>query len=338
MKNVIFLLIGIFCLFTSCKTTYVSKQFNYNEITEAPDYSNPDHWAVLPTKIPEQLKRFIKPKVKLEADVFFVYPTLFTDKKNDAWNASISDTVFNNEILNQSIHFQASAWASSGKLYVPYYRQSHYRIYVEPYKKQSGDSYEVAYGDVKKAFEYYLENFNNNRPIILASHSQGSSHSKRLLKEFFDDKPLQKQLVAAYIIGTKVLANEFKTLKPMKESDEVGGYVSWNSYKRKRMPKNYNTWFKGGVTSNPITWDAQKSSKITDHKGVLYSDNFIYKQSLAVEVKDGLLWVSVPKVPKRFFLRFIKNYHFADINLFWQDINLNAQERVKTYLENNAIK
>ena len=36
-------------------------------------------------------------------DVFFVYPTLLTDKKNDAWNASINDSLFNQEILNEEL-------------------------------------------------------------------------------------------------------------------------------------------------------------------------------------------------------------------------------------------
>jgi len=56
---------------------------------------------------------------------------------------------------------------------------------------------ELAYQDVKTAFEYYLKNWNQDRPIIIASHSQGSVHAQRLLKEFFEDKPLAKQLVAA---------------------------------------------------------------------------------------------------------------------------------------------
>jgi hypothetical protein len=48
-----------------------------------------------------------------------------------------------------------------------------------------------------------------------------------------------------------------------------------------------------------------------------------------------MLWSSVPKIPKRFFLSFIKNYHFADINLFWADIQNNAILRVKSWTEKN---
>jgi len=53
-------------------------------------------------------------------------------------------------------------------------------------------AFELAYRDVKAAFLYYLEHNNSGRPIIIASHSQGSTHAKRLLKELFDGKPFAK--------------------------------------------------------------------------------------------------------------------------------------------------
>lgn len=332
MKRFYYFLPIFIILYSSCKVHYVSKPFNEKNVATAPIYSNSKYWAVLPNKIPVQLVPFIKSEKNApKADVFFVYPTILTDKKNDAWNADVNDSIFNQNILDKSIHFQASAWAEAGRLFVPYYRQSHYRIYVEPFKNQSGSSYEIAYNDVKRAFDYYLEHYNNGRPIIIAAHSQGSGHCKRLLQEYFDGKPLQKQLIAAYIPGIRLMIDEFKVLKPMLLPDEIGGYVGWNSYKRKKFPKRYKTWFKGGVTSNPVTWDSQQISNKKQHKGLLYTNDKIHPQSVSVEVKDGILWVSVPKVPKRFLMRFIKNYHFADINLFWEDIRQNVQLRIAAY-------
>ena len=64
-----------------------------------------------------------------------------------------------------------------------------------------------------------------------------------------------------------------------------------------------------------------------------YYDKKIYPNSLTVDVKDGLLWVSLPKVPKRFLLSFIRDYHNFDVNLFWQDIRENASLRVSSFLE-----
>ena len=52
-----------------------------------------------------------------------------------------------------------------------------------------------------------------------------------------------------------------------------------------------------------------------------------------------MIWSTVPKIPKRFWLSFVKNYHFADINLFWKDIEKNAIDRLNAYqqkLQSNA--
>ena len=55
----------------------------------------------------------------------------------------------------------------------PSYRQSHYKIYVAPHKQEEEKSRKLAYSDVRAAFQYYLKHYNNGRPIIIASHSQG---------------------------------------------------------------------------------------------------------------------------------------------------------------------
>jgi hypothetical protein len=36
-------------------------------------------------------------------------------------------------------------------------------------------------------------------------------------------------------------------------------------------------------------------------------------------------------------LSLIKNYHFADINLFWADIQKNAIERTEAWLQLNTL-
>ena len=69
--------------------------------------------------------------------------------------------------------YQASAWADAGRLFVPFYRQNHYRAFFEPYRKQGGNAaIALAYADVKAAFDHYMAYENNGRPIILAGHSQ----------------------------------------------------------------------------------------------------------------------------------------------------------------------
>lgn len=334
MKSKYFLILWV-VFFNSCATSYMTQQFKLQNSPKAPDYYSEHSWAELPTVASELKSIHLPDSLKpLAVDVFYVYPTLLTSRKDRSWNADIYNECIRTDVIEKPVKFQASAWSSVGNLYVPFYRQAHLRVYYDPYTKNGGEeAYELAYQDVKRAFEVYLNQYNQGKPIIIASHSQGTGHCKRLVQEFFDGKPLQNQLVAAYLIGGKINADEFKSIKPMTSPEEIGGFVTWNSYKKGKLPKRYDSWFKGGVTSNPITWNDQIKTNFEDHKGVYNGDGKLYPKSLYIEKIDGMIWVSLPKIPKRFWLSFVKDYHFGDINLFWEDIRQNAQLRVATFLK-----
>ena len=333
MKSVIYILLWI--LFLSCSTVYKTTEFNIANSPEEPDYENKNSWAVLPQVWNPSLEEIVgKPKVK-NADVFYVYPTLLTDKKDPSWNADVKKASIKKDVLQKAVAYQASAWVRAANLYVPYYRQAHYRIFVEPYSSQGKGAGLIAYQDVRKAFKYYLENYNNSKPIIIAGHSQGAIHALELLKEFFDGKPLQKKLIAAYLVGTKVNYDEFKSIPLLNKPEAVGGFVSWNTYKINHLPKSYEKWFKGGVVSNPISWDENIEGSSKLHLGVLASNKKIYPKSLSVSKIDGILWSTLPKIKNRFLLSFIRNYHFADINLFWKDIEENAVLRMNNWFKIN---
>ncbi len=319
----------------SCKATYVSSEFNQENLPPAPNYNQSVSWAVLPDKWNSSLSQIVGKPNKKQADVFYIYPTLFVDRKDENWNSDIYNPITRKDVIEKAVVNQASAWVKAANLYVPFYRQAHYRIFVEPYAAQGKQAGVIAYQDVKKAFIHFLENFNESRPIIIASHSQGSIHGKRLLKEFFDGKPLQKKLIAAYLIGARIYKNEFKHIPLLEKPNEIGGFVSWNTYKKNHLPKKYDDWYRGGVVSNPITWDKSVFGPREKHLGVLGYEKKIYPQSLNTQIIDGMLWSSLPRIKKRFFLSFIKNYHFADVNLFWKDIEQNALLRTQQWIKTN---
>jgi len=314
---------------------YKTLSFSETPIPEVPDYTSLDYWAVLPGQYPEELISISGKSSDKEVDVFFIYPTLLTDKKDSAWNADLSRAELRDDVLNKSVKFQASSWAKAGNIYVPFYRQSHYKTYVPPFDLDGPPSWKIAYTDVSKAFEYYLKHYNKGKGIIIAGHSQGSIMAKELIKNYFDGKDLQKLLVAAYLPGVRVKPDELGSVKAMNRPNAIGGFVSWNTFKKKNYPKTYEKWYKGGVTTNPITWDGRIETQLEEHLGTLNSDGKIYDSAIAVKVIDGLLWSTVPRIPKRFLLSFIKSYHFADVNLFWKDIEENAQLRSDQWLKLN---
>ncbi|MBL6877015.1 DUF3089 domain-containing protein [Flavobacteriaceae bacterium] len=322
---------------TGCKISYNTYDFDKSPEIVKPNYSDKDSWAVLPENIPDEISTFNIDKNKKEADVFFIYPTLIDSKNQREWNSDIWDEDIRNDVINRPVKYQASAWLDAGNLYVPYYRQAHIRVFNDKFRVDGDKALNLAYNDIKEAFSYYLENFNNDKPFIIASHSQGTVHAKRLISEFIDGKELQKKLIAAYLVGIKVFEDEFKNIKPMNSPDETGGFVTWNTFKLNKYPRkdNYENWFKGGVTTNPITWDDSKETKKDLHKGLLYRDLKIFSQNIDIKLIDGIVWSSIPNVPGKILLQTVRSYHFADINLFWVDIRENAKLRVDQWFKKN---
>ena len=90
--------------------------------------------------------------------LFFIYPTMFLNRKDFNWNADLDDQLLNKNIINRSVKYQASAFGKVGNIYVPFYRQSHYKVYVKPFNNYEEKSRAIAYSDIKKAFKYYLDN------------------------------------------------------------------------------------------------------------------------------------------------------------------------------------
>ena len=127
-----FKLILFFCcaIFTGCKTKYATKEFKASQTPLSPSYNNLESWAAHPDKNDSIIDVFYTtPKENLKADVFYIYPTLLTSKKNDAWNSDVFDNKQNNTVKNIAIKYQASAWANAGRIYSPLYRQVHYRSF-----------------------------------------------------------------------------------------------------------------------------------------------------------------------------------------------------------------
>ena len=316
--QIIILLLSVRCFYT------------YSQLI---DYSEPKNWAVLPSFSNDQLKSYVKDSSWIRrADVFYVYPTLFLDKKDTLWNISIDENNQRSKVINQAVKFQASAWAESGRLFVPFYRQAHIRSY-RMLNQGGKEALLLAYSDIKEAFSHYLKNYNQGRPIILAGHSQGSTHLSLLLKEFFDGTPLQKQLVAAYIPGIGIEGSMFSSLSLMKNPSENYGFVTWNTFKKKINEEKYTRWYKGKLVVNPVTWDLSEFAEKSKHKGFLFWNSKMYRQSFATNLIDGAIWITTPNFPFKYLAFKMDDFHLGDVNLFWEDIRLNSKNRLNHWFE-----
>jgi hypothetical protein len=301
-----------------------------------PHYEQLDYWASHPWKwdpsdsIPKPLLSEAKDS---SADVFFIHPTTFTKKRyKDISNASIDEPYINAKTDYTSILYQASVFNQSCRVFAPRYRQAHIHNFFTKDKKKANQAFELAYEDIKKSFQFYLQHWNNGRPLIIAGHSQGALMAERLLKDYVENKPLQKQLVAAYIIGWPVPDTYFSSLQMCKDSLQTGCLISWRTYRKGYIPDHVKKET-GTYVTNPLTWETGTGYASTQlHKGsVLTKFNTIYNNCTDAQISNGILHVKKPKFPWS-FLYFSRNYHIADINLFYINIRNNVRQRLKNQI------
>lgn len=316
--------------------------FSDVELPAAPDYSKLEHWAAHPDVADEAdgvpLDSLRDKQGAAKVDVFFIHPTTFRDL--EAWNGDLADKELNQKTDESAMRHQASIFNGAGRVYAPRYRQMTYPgFFSKGEQRRTGfQAYEVAYQDVKLAFEYYLENENEGRPFILAGHSQGTAHGIRLVREFIDGKPLSEQLVAAYLVGWPFPADTFEVLRPCENPGETGCYASWCTFAWDYFPEEAAGFYKDATCTNPVTWTLEEETSPEEaHKG-LVMQNFskTYDRALEAKVEGGILWITKPDIPFKVFFRF-QNYHIADYNLFWLDVRQNAELRAANFLEKNNL-
>jgi len=332
-------------LLTGCSSGIytLTTHFDESNVPPAPDYSRPEAWAAHPSfrdaadSVPKG-SQLTDGQREAKADVFFVYPTIFTGKPADRydWNANMMDPVLNRQVQETTILNQASIFNGYCRVYSPYYRQAHYSVFLTSDPRDKERALALAYEDVRNAFRYYLEHYNDGRPIVIASHSQGSLHAEHLLQEFFDGTPLQSRLVAAYLPGRAVRPEAFRHLPASSLPEQTGCYASWCTFIDGYYPEKYATWYKGAVTTNPLTWNSapEYAASSMNLGGVGLGFRFVPRFADA-QSKDGILWIHKPNVKGKMFIH-VNNWHRADMNLFYVNIRENSGQRIEQFLKQQA--
>lgn len=326
-----------FLLMTACRVRPVS---HLSDRAIAPDYSQPMYWAALPTKddladhVPSE--GFRNRQAESDVDVFFLHPTTYTgDRGQSLWNAPINEVSVHDKTDATAILHQASIFNAAGRVYAPRYRQAHLRAYFDKKHPESVSSaFELAYADVKHAFEYYLQHYNHGRPIIIAGHSQGTGHAARLLKEFFDGTDLLDRLVASYLVGLPVPRDYFTHIPLCQQPSQTHCFCSWRTFRRGHLPKDFPTGDSIAVV-NPLSWQTDTAYIAKDlNKGGVLRNYYAGPQAelTDAQVVSGVLWASKPRFPGSILLT-IKNYHVGDYNLYWVNVRENALLRAETYME-----
>ena len=177
-------------------------------------------------------------------DCFYVYPTVSTDPTPN------SDMTADPAELNV-VRQQFARFGSKCRQYAPLYRQvtlAGLRRMLAPGGAVTLDK-GVQYDDVRDAWNYYLQNDNKGRGVVLVAHSQGSFILNRLVREEIDGKPIQSRLVSAILLGTTIavprgkdVGGSFQHVPLCKSPSQIGCLITFASF-RSTVPPPANTLF-----------------------------------------------------------------------------------------------
>ncbi|WP_320169426.1 DUF3089 domain-containing protein [Maridesulfovibrio sp.] len=297
------------------------------EIPACPDYSKDICWASRPTVTDKAV------------DVFYVYPTIYpgTCPKNM--------DIFNKELradVQGLLKAQAGVYSSSANLFAPYYRQVSFSC-LNPNEDMALNTYfRIGADDVHRAFDYYMSFLNKGRPFILASHSQGSVVMLDLLKNRFHDPKLQKQLVAAYVIGYSVTKDDLKNypwIKAAQKADDTGVVISWNT--QAPGATGSPVLRPGAICINPLNWTTDETPAGKElNIGAVFFDDFkgtVKKEvphytGAKVDKKTSALVTTPPE--KLEIGHFPKGVlHKFDYAFWYRNIERNVKQRIDAYLK-----
>ena len=327
-----------------------------------PDYGVAASWAALPDRKDDA---DVVPALDATdgqaasgADVFFIHPTTYFSNKT--WNAPIDDPAANETTDQDILRNQASAFNGCCRVYAPRYRQVAFGA-QQAAPAEANKAWDLAYQDVRAAFEHYLSTYNGGRPFILASHSQGTIHALHLLEDFVTGKLLRQKLVAAYLVGMPVPSDVFKRtlpdIPPCTSAEQLGCAVTWNAIGPKadtslfhailhRYPSGGRESIVGKelVCTNPLTWttDGAAGARAASLGSVRFAKGAgaAPRPDAAVvdaQCRNGWLFISTPEPEVyREILLGADMYHVYDYSLFYGNVRQNAQARVKAFQQGAA--
>lgn len=320
------------------------------------DYSSAGMWIARPDRadnpalwLPAGFEPSPAPEQK--AAVFFIHPTSFLDKSR--WNAAI-DHAESQQRARLFVRHQASAFNGIGDIWAPKYRQATFGAFLTT-KEDAEKALDFAYRDVLAAFEEFLRQAPEDRPIILAAHSQGSLHLMRLLRERVAGNPVADRIAAAYVVGWPIsLTADLPTLglPACATAGQSGCILSWQTFAEPADPKMVTDVYNASVAPNgrpragtpmlcvnPVTGNRGDGAPAAANIGTLIPNAELTEAEMAVGAvparcgPSGFLLVGhedrLPNLPA--YVLPGNNYHVFDYALFWSNIRADAAARLASF-------
>jgi len=337
---------------------YAKPHTSFAKDTRAPnpDYSLIENWAAHPSIVDPSDKRpdgiTSLPALK-GIDVFFIHPTGYL--KGEHWNFNLDAHTSTEENTKWMMANQASVFSDCA-VYAPRYRQATLFSFFDLEGADEQAALNLAYQDVEKAFDYFISQYNKDRPFIIASHSQGSFHALPLIKKKIDGTPLAKRMIAAYTIGITTITNEaidaLQDIKVCDAPDQTQCLIHWATFAEQVTVNQIANENQKGVSVcvNPLTWkrDGPKAEKAL-HRGYVQTSGEYALEFSGADTPKGMKFPDLKAplvahtsaackngmllVEKQDFPSFLQegNYHGLDFQLFHADIRANIIDRANAF-------
>ena len=283
--------------------------------------------------------------------VFFVHPTSYVNRAS--WNAPLENggDPDAERIARLYLRGMASPFNAASEIWAPRYRQATFGAFLTD-AAEGKQAVDAAYADVREAFRFFLSSVDPKTPIVLAGHSQGALHLKRLIAEEVKGTPVAGRLIAAYVIGWPV--SPLHDLPVMgipacTAADQTGCVISWSSYAEPADPSLVLDTYAGApaldgkipqsepmLCTNPLTGLTGGAAPASANLGTLVPDDNMAKGELVPGLvpatcdKRGILLIGAPPEMGSYVLPG-NNYHVYDIPLFWANTKADVNRRADAW-------
>lgn len=189
-------------------------------------------------------------------DCFYLYPTVSREPTGNADFAIDAD-------VSRPVVQEFARFGGRCRLFAPVYRQftlAWMRSYFSG--KPIPMSFDLAYNDVLAAWKTYLADDNHGRGFVLVGHSQGAILLAKLVREEIDGKPVQAQMVSAFLIGEGAgdLAVKRDATTPLpfphipvcRANTDVGCVIGFASFRAETPPAPNTLFEKAPEGSHPV--------------------------------------------------------------------------------------
>lgn len=280
--------------------------------------------------------------------VFFVHPTSYLDSAQ--WNAPLDDEQ-SQRIARIYVRGMASPFNQASEIWAPRYRQATFGAFLTD-SAEAQQAIDAAYDDVKQAFDFFIASVDEDVPIVLAGHSQGTLHLLRLLREELANKPLAGRVAAIYAVGWPIsVEHDLPALgfPACATPSQAGCIMSWSTFAEPADPSSVIQAYSGSLgfdgemrgdtpilCTNPLTGGIGGEASAEANLGTLipnadYTSGELVPGAVPARCSErGLLLIGDPPEIGSAVLPG-NNYHVYDIPLFWENVKQDVANRVEAW-------